>query len=238
MIIMNTCVSIYFLSASLLNPAAILADQKSPDDDLTRLQGTWTTMAGPGKKARVTLTIAGDHAEVDLATKQGWKLHLSGTLKLDASAAPRALDWLGFVDAVGHQYPNIAGIYRLEDDEFTICLGGFAGPRPLKFEPGDGPFADVVVFTRKREEHAARGEQTQTQTQTQTRPIERPAVAPVAVPARVAAIATPAAPARNLARISPRKLVKAQRRAAHSAAAATRAWRRRAAHGRIVHASA
>jgi uncharacterized protein (TIGR03067 family) len=132
-----------------LAAAAVRAgDEPSGGGDLAKLQGTWTTKAGPKKSIPVTLEIKDDKAVVALKTPQGLKIRAEGRVRLDPDARPRALDWVEFTAPDGEEMPQIAAIYELDGDTFRVCCGGPNAARPSKFEPGDGPLADVVVFRR------------------------------------------------------------------------------------------
>ena len=44
--------------------------------------------------------------------------------------------------------PEIAAVYKIDGDTFTVCNGGFLGAHPKEFKSGEGVLADVVVFHR------------------------------------------------------------------------------------------
>jgi uncharacterized protein (TIGR03067 family) len=116
--------------------------------DLARLQGKWEVRAGDAKAIQVNLEVSGSDVDVLIETPQGLSIRAKGRLKIDESTSPRKLDWVSFSCNDEQELPEIAGIYKVEDDAFTICNGGFNGARPTEFKPGDGPLADVLVFRR------------------------------------------------------------------------------------------
>ncbi|APW60760.1 TIGR03067 domain-containing protein [Paludisphaera borealis] len=127
---------------------AVAGETQSTAGDLAKLQGKWEGRAGDAKAIRVTLDVTGTNVNVLVHTPQGLKIRAKGSLKLDESTTPRSLDWVKFSCSDQQELPEIAGIYKVENDAFTICNGGFNGARPSDFKPGDGPLADVLVFRR------------------------------------------------------------------------------------------
>jgi uncharacterized protein (TIGR03067 family) len=135
---------------------AVAGETQSIAGDLAKLQGKWEGRAGDAKAIRVTLDVAGSDVKVLVQTPQGLKIRAKGRLKLDESTSPRSLDWVKFSCNDEQELPEIAGIYKVENDAFTICNGGFNGARPGDFKPGDGPLADVLVFRRPATAKAAK----------------------------------------------------------------------------------
>jgi uncharacterized protein (TIGR03067 family) len=119
-----------------------------PAGDLGRLQGRWKAMAGPRKEIRVVLEIKGRDVSVDIKTPKGLDFQAQGELTLDESTSPRSLDWRKFSGPDQQPLPDIAAVYKIEGDTFTVCNGGVHGSRPKDFKPGEGVLADVVVFQR------------------------------------------------------------------------------------------
>lgn len=125
------------------------ADKTAPgDEDLGRLQGRWTAMAGARQEIRVVLEVKGQGVTVAITTPQGLDFQAEGELKLDQKTTPRSLNWCNFVGPGQQPLPEIAAVYKVEGDTFTVCNGGFHGSRPREFKPGDSPLADLVVFRR------------------------------------------------------------------------------------------
>ena len=125
------------------------ADQAvSRDGDLNRLQGRWTAEAGTRHEIHVMIEIKGRGVCAAIKTPQGLDFHVQGELKLDETTSPRSLDWKKLIGPDQQPLPEIAAVYKIDGNTFTVCNGGFLGARPKEFKPGEGALADVVVFHR------------------------------------------------------------------------------------------
>src|SRR5947209_6391953 len=91
-------------------PAADVA----PAGDLARLQGTWTTEAGPDRDIRVTLTIDGRRATVRVDLPGGGSFRARGEVRIDEKVSPKAWDWVKFAGVDGQALPEIPAIYRID----------------------------------------------------------------------------------------------------------------------------
>jgi uncharacterized protein (TIGR03067 family) len=132
-----------------LGLSAHAAEATAPTEgDLAQLQGRWTAMAGARKQVRVVLEVKGKVVSVAITTPQGLDFQAEGELKLDEKTTPRSLDWQHFIGPGEQPLPEIAGVYKIEGDTFTVCNGGFHGARPKEFKPGESALADLVVFHR------------------------------------------------------------------------------------------
>src|SRR5271165_2167328 len=120
----------------------------SRDGDLNRLQGRWTAKAGPRHEIHVVIDIKGRGVCAAIKTPQGLDFQVQGELKLDETTSPRSLDWKKLIGPDQQPLPEIAAVYKIDGDTFTVCNGGFLGARPREFKPGEGALADVVVFHR------------------------------------------------------------------------------------------
>jgi uncharacterized protein (TIGR03067 family) len=149
------------LFPTLLAAATALAaapeTEKAPDGDLARLQGKWTTSAGPQKDIPVILTIQGRAVVVDLKTPQWLKIRVKGEIKIDDKARPRTLDWVHFSAIDGQDMPEVLAIYELDGDVLKVCNGGPNNGRPTEFKPGEGALADVLTFHRRKDETKTEG---------------------------------------------------------------------------------
>lgn len=116
--------------------------------DLAKFQGKWETQAGTSRELRVTLEFTGKKAHVVIHSPQGLKIKARGEVRVDESSSPKRLDWVGFSAGDFQAIPEIQGVYKMEGDALILCNGGFNGARPVAFEPGDGPLADVITFRR------------------------------------------------------------------------------------------
>ena len=79
---------------------------------------------------------------------QGLDFKAEGELKLDEKTTPRSLNWYNFIGPGEQPLPEIAAVYKVDGDTFTVCNGGFHGARPREFKPGDSALADLVIFHR------------------------------------------------------------------------------------------
>jgi uncharacterized protein (TIGR03067 family) len=120
----------------------------SRDGDLTRLQGRWTAKAGTRHEIHVVIEIKGRGVCATIKTPKGLDFQVQGELKLDETTSPRSLDWKKLIGPDQQPLPEIAAVYKIDGDTFTVCNGGFLGARPKEFKPGEGVLADVVVFHR------------------------------------------------------------------------------------------
>jgi uncharacterized protein (TIGR03067 family) len=145
----------------LLGLHAHAADEAvSRDGDLGRLQGRWTAKAGTRREIHVVIEIKGRDVHAAIKTPQGLDFQVQGELKLDETTSPRSLDWKKFSGPDQQPLPDIAAVYKIEGDTFTVCNGGFLGSRPKEFKPGEGVLADVVVFHRLDPKDARTGPKT------------------------------------------------------------------------------
>jgi uncharacterized protein (TIGR03067 family) len=124
------------------------AADRGPSGDLAKLQGRWTTRAGPGRDIPVVLEIDGRRALVKIAMPNGPEYRARGELRINENAAPRTLDWVHFSGQDGQELPDIPAIYELNGHTFTVCNGGPNNQRPTEFKPGKGALADLLTFTR------------------------------------------------------------------------------------------
>ncbi len=120
----------------------------SRDGDLNRLQGRWTAKAGTRHEIHVVIEIKDRGVCAAIKTPQGVDFQVQGELKLDETTSPRSLDWMKLIGPDQQPLPEIAAVYKIDGDTFTVCNGGFLGTRPKEFKPGEGVLADVVVFHR------------------------------------------------------------------------------------------
>jgi uncharacterized protein (TIGR03067 family) len=143
---MRPLLSALFVTATVA--AGAMAAGATPEGDLARLQGPWTTKAGPRRDILVVLEVQGHRARVRITLPHGPTLCVRGELTVDETAAPRALNWTKFVGLDGQDLPDIPAIYEVQGDTFRVCNGGPNGDRPTEFKPGDGVLADLLVFER------------------------------------------------------------------------------------------
>ena len=134
--------------ALLAGPAR--ADDK-PKGDLAKLQGRWTTKAGPNRDIDVTLVVEGKAVTVKGTTPNGEDFEMKGEVVVDETAKPhKAIDWVKFTRPDGTDAPENHGIYAFEgDDTVKVCNGGPGNERPTEFKAGEG--GPPQLFIMKRE---------------------------------------------------------------------------------------
>lgn len=128
------------------------AEDKAPEGDLARLQGTWKAMIGRDKDRPVTLEIKGDAVAVSFTSDQGEMHSVKATLKLDETATPKGMDWAA-VTRDGEDVPEILAIYELTGDTLKIRAGRRPRDvRPTEFLPDTGTDDDQAILTRQKDE--------------------------------------------------------------------------------------
>jgi uncharacterized protein (TIGR03067 family) len=145
--------SLPVLAAGLLLAAAARGEDAAPKD-LDKLQGTWSTVSAKLNGEALPDELVTDLKFViqkDKVAVKGdarvLKEFAQGTVKLDPSTTPRALDFK--VGKGSRKGDVIEGIYRLKGDELTVCARLVGKERPAKFEsPAD---SNVVLIVLKRE---------------------------------------------------------------------------------------
>ncbi len=133
------------LTAALLLAAAPADDANK---DLNGLQGTWNVeslvrggkFASPATVSKMQLVISGDKATMKVPAKDD----SAGTLKLDPSKKPAAIDF------VRDDKEVLLGIYVLDGDTLRLAIQKPGGKdRPTVFESPED--SEVNVFVLKRE---------------------------------------------------------------------------------------
>ncbi len=133
-----------------LSLALAAADDPAPTGDLAKLQGEWKTMIGPNKDRPVTFSIKDKAIAVKFTTGDGEALNLKGELKLGESASPRTIDFVKFKNN-GEDMDDSLGLYKVDGDALTVCVGGPGESRPTEFKAGDGDEPPHLwTFTRPK----------------------------------------------------------------------------------------
>jgi uncharacterized protein (TIGR03067 family) len=127
--------------------SSIAAD--APEDDLDKLQGTWSLVSAvrDGKDVpddevgRTTLVIKGHRFTFPEDTTVG--TGPSGTFTIDPSRTPKAID--ATPDSGPHKGETWLGIYEIAGDLYKIGFAPPDKPRPTRFvsEPGSGRLHSV-----------------------------------------------------------------------------------------------
>jgi uncharacterized protein (TIGR03067 family) len=119
---------------------------KALKEELKRLDGTWEVVARVADGKEVTLS---DDEKAQATVKDGkFTLRLGGreagqgSLKLDPSAKPKAID---IIPEGGEAMP---GVYELKGDELKVCRAAPGSERPKKVESKEG--SGHILDTWKR----------------------------------------------------------------------------------------
>jgi uncharacterized protein (TIGR03067 family) len=143
------CTAVLFTGAVLFGePTGGDKDGKS-DKDL--LQGPWRVVSAEvsGKKASADEL---KELQKDPMVFRGDRLigRYEADYKLDPTKSPKEID-VTPATTPGTQKMTFRGIYRLDGDELTLCLGSVPnGDRPTGFTLKDGAKAGVIVLKRMK----------------------------------------------------------------------------------------
>ena len=133
----------------------LVAADKPKDDagkkELDKLQGTWSYVSFEmnGEKMpedqikRMSITYEGNKWTV----KEGDKVVVSGTQKLDPSKKPHEVDSL-IVEGDG-KGTTILGIYEFNGDTMKACFDPAGKERPKSFTSKEGQFVGVIKRAKK-----------------------------------------------------------------------------------------
>jgi uncharacterized protein (TIGR03067 family) len=138
------------LAISLGAPGA-----KDPPKKEVTIVGEWigekAVRAGkerPVPEGGITFTFTADGK---MTVKEGARDAKEGaTYKLDTKKNPAEID---LIPPAGKDEPNILGIFKIEGDTLTICIGGGskeASERPTKFESAEGSKTMLMTLKRKK----------------------------------------------------------------------------------------
>ena len=136
------------MALGLVLAVSAIGGAPSTEGDLGKLQGPWETKVGLKKGTTVRIEIKGKDVAATISTPLGIKIQAEGELKIDEAVSPKAIDWIKFTTLDGEEVPEVRAIYRLEGERFVIRSGGFNDRRPKEFNPGEGVWANVLVFER------------------------------------------------------------------------------------------
>jgi uncharacterized protein (TIGR03067 family) len=139
----------WFVSVALLvvgSLAVIAAEREEAQAEIAKWQGTWRAVSfvhdgkpTPAEKLKpIKLTVEGEHYHF-----QNGDFQERGTYRFDPSQDPKALD---IVVGEGPDKGKVhLVIYKVEDDELTICLHAENQHRPTEFtgEAGSGCVLEV-----------------------------------------------------------------------------------------------
>src|SRR5207249_767102 len=107
--------------------------------DLDKLQGTWNVISLETDGQRMPPAVFNGARIVIKGTifkSIGMGARYEGSVELDSSTEPKAFDLL-FTAGHARGHRNL-GIYKLDADEWTICLATRGNERPRKFATSAG----------------------------------------------------------------------------------------------------
>jgi uncharacterized protein (TIGR03067 family) len=138
--------------AVLLTAPVLLAPKDSEDAERKKFQGLWLVAAQEvgGKKveakklAGLKMTVAGDK----MTTRDGTEVLDESTFRLGPGARPRTIDLT--LTAGPHRGKSVRGIYKLEGDTLTVCVGEPNGARPKALVTKVGSGHMLLVFQRPK----------------------------------------------------------------------------------------
>lgn len=129
------------------------ADDKAPEGDLGKFQGSWTCLVGPEKNIPLVATIKGKVVTFKVSLPSGDDIELKGEIKLDEAAKPhQKLDWTKFTRPDGESIGDNLALYKFDDkDNVTICSGGPGNERPseLKASASGEQYPSLLKLKRK-----------------------------------------------------------------------------------------
>jgi len=147
-----TAKSLLVLACGFLVAADDAAD-KAAKKEVAKLQGTWkaTSLQYNGKdiadKYPIQLVFKDDLATV-ASSKEVEKEYTKITFKPDPSTDPMCVD---LVIAAGVQKDAVLeGIYKIKDDELTICAKVFGKERPTEFASKEGTSIVLIVLKKDK----------------------------------------------------------------------------------------
>lgn len=145
---MRSIYAAFFVFASMLAPLVAGGVDPPTQGDLEKLQGRWKLTKyeqndAAGELLHLLYGVGADKSSeqfhlgvkadlFDFNTKD--KVLRVATAKLDETKNPKAID---LVRNTGAGKRTFAGIYKLEDDELTLCIAG-SDSRPTAFKANPG----------------------------------------------------------------------------------------------------
>jgi uncharacterized protein (TIGR03067 family) len=104
-----------------------------------------------GKKfsaAEIKDVIATSDGSGNVSVRRGGKLIGGGTIKLNPTKKPRAID-ITFTEGE-HKGKTALGIYEIDSDAFRVCVARVGDERPAGFSARAGSRRILIVYKRKK----------------------------------------------------------------------------------------
>ena len=129
------------------------AKEEAVAKDLQAFKGTWrlSFKEEDGKKFSVEEikdVIATANGKGRVSVRRGDKVIGGGTIKLDPTKKPRAID-ITFTEGEG-KGKTALGIYEIESDTFRVCIARPGDERPAEFSAEAGSGRTLVVYKREK----------------------------------------------------------------------------------------
>ena len=145
--------AIVSLFAAVRSQAADDANEEAVAKDLRAFKGTWRLSAKEedGKtfsEEEIKDVIGTIDGSGKVSVRRGDKLLNEGTVKLDPTKEPKAID----VTFTGGERKGkkVLGIYEIEDDTFRVCVARPGDERPAEFSAKAGSGHILVVYVRQK----------------------------------------------------------------------------------------
>jgi uncharacterized protein (TIGR03067 family) len=129
------------------------ANEEAVAKDLQAFKGTWrmTSKEEDGKKfsaAEIRDVIATANGEGRVSVRRGEKVIGGGTIKLNPTQRPRAID-ITFTEGE-HKGKTALGIYKIDSDGFRVCIARVGDERPTEFSARAGSRRILIVYKREK----------------------------------------------------------------------------------------
>jgi uncharacterized protein (TIGR03067 family) len=142
------------LFAAVGSPAADgVAKEEAVAKDLQAFKGTWRLISKEvdGKKfseEEIQDVIATNDGAGKVSVRHGDKVFNEGTVKLDPTKKPRAID-VTFIEGE-RKGQMVLGIYEIEDDAFRVCVARPGDERPAEFSAKAGSGRTLITYRREK----------------------------------------------------------------------------------------
>jgi uncharacterized protein (TIGR03067 family) len=130
------------------------AKEEAVAKDLQAFKGTWrlSFKEEDGKKfsaEEIRDVIATANREGRVSVRRGDKVIGGGTIKLNPTKKPRAID-ITFTEGEG-KGKTALGIYEIEGDAFRVCVARVGDERPAEFAARAGSGRILIVYQRVKQ---------------------------------------------------------------------------------------
>ena len=121
--------------------------------DLQAFKGTWrlSSKEEDGKKfseEEIRDVIATNDGSGKVSVRRGGKVYNEGTVKLDPTKKPKAID-VTFIEGE-RKGQRVLGIYEIEGDAFRVCVAPPGDERPSEFSAKAGSGRILVAYKREK----------------------------------------------------------------------------------------